>query len=170
MKVAGVACAPLVRDATPADAAAICSIYNPFVTGTTVSFEEAPVSEEAMATRIAELTRTHPWLVAAFAGEVAGYAYASPWRTRAAYRHAAECSVYVAPAHAGRGVGRALYTALFARLREQGIHTAIGGIALPNDASVGLHERMGFTPVARFREVGLKFDRRIDVGYWQLLL
>jgi len=161
---------PDVRDAGTGDAEAICAIYNPFVTGTTVTFEETPVTADAMATRIAELTRTHPWLVAATADGIAGYAYAGPWRTRAAYRHAAECSVYIAPAHAGRGVGRALYTALFARLRELGIHTVIGGIALPNDASVALHERLGFTHVARFREVGWKLGRRIDVGYWQLLL
>lgn len=162
--------APRVRDATPGDAAAICAIYNPYVAGTAISFEEAPVGDDAMAARIGEVTRTHPWLVAVVEGAVAGYAYASPWRTRAAYRFAAECSVYLAPAHAGRGLGRALYGELFARLRAQGIHTVIGGIALPNDASVRLHERMGFTPVARFREVGLKFDRRIDVGYWQLML
>lgn len=161
---------PQVRAATTGDADAICAIYNPFVINTTVTFEEAPVAADAMATRIAELTRTHPWLVADATAGIAGYAYAGPWRTRAAYRHATECSVYVAPAHAGRGVGRALYTALFARLRALGIHTVIGGIALPNEASVALHERMGFTQVARFHEVGFKLGRRIDVGYWQLLL
>ncbi len=94
--------------------------HSSFVTGTTVTFEEMPVAADALATRIAALTRTHPWLVAASADGIAGHAYAGPWRTRAAYRHAAECSLHVAPAHAGRGVGRALYTALCARLREMG--------------------------------------------------
>ncbi|MFO1413800.1 MAG: arsinothricin resistance N-acetyltransferase ArsN1 family B [Burkholderiales bacterium] len=159
-----------VRPATPADAEAVCTIYNPFVTGTVVTFEETPVATDEMAARIAQVSRTHHWLVATAGGAVAGYAYAGPWRTRAAYREAAECSVYVAPAHARRGVARALYARLLALLRAQGIHTVIGGIALPNDASVALHERMGFAPVAHFREVGFKFGRRIDVGYWQLLL
>jgi phosphinothricin acetyltransferase len=173
--VAAVVSAPraadlVVRTATTDDAGAICAIYNPFVTDTTVTFEEDPVSVEAMATRIAELTPTHPWLVATIDGAVAGYAYAGPWRTRAAYRQSAECSVYVAPDRARSGVARALYARLFARLRAQSMHTVIGGIALPNAASVALHEHMGFVPVARFREVGFKFGQRIDVGYWQLLL
>jgi L-amino acid N-acyltransferase YncA len=160
----------MIRYATPADAAGICRIYNPYVQDTVISFEEAPVPVAAMATRIEELLRTHPWHVAESDGEIAGYAYASPWRSRAAYRHAVETSVYVAQQHAGRGLGRALYGVLLQDLTQRGFHCAMGGIALPNPASIALHESMGFVEVGRFREVGWKFGRWVDVGYWQRFL
>ena len=164
------AAAPLLRSAVPADAAAICAIYNPYVRDTTISFEEAPVGEPEMAQRIADTTRRYPWLVADDGGRPVGYAYASQWRSRSAYRFAVETTVYVAPDAPRRGVGSALYRALLDDLRARGFHCAMGGIALPNPASVALHEKMGFRQVAHFREVGWKFDRRVDVGYWQLLL
>lgn len=160
----------MLRCAVPADADAICAIYNPYVRDTTISFEEAPVTEMEMAQRIVDTTRRYPWLVAEEGGRVAGYAYASQWRTRSAYRFAVETTVYVAPHGPRRGVGSALYRALLDELRTRGFHCAMGGIALPNPASIALHEKMGFRQVAHFREVGWKFDRRIDVGYWQLLL
>jgi L-amino acid N-acyltransferase YncA len=160
----------MIRPATPADADAIGAIYNPYVTGTVITFEETPVAAAEMAARIATLTGTHPWLVHEDAGQIQGYAYAGPWRTRAAYRHAVETTVYLDAAQSGRGLGSALYDALLAQLRHRGFHCAMGGIALPNPASVALHEKMGFRKVAHFSEVGWKQNRWIDVGYWQCLL
>jgi phosphinothricin acetyltransferase len=102
-------------------------------------------------------------------GRVLGYAYASKWRARPGYRHAVESSVYVDHGQRGRGLGLALYRALLARL-EGRFHAIIGGIALPNAASIALHERLGFRQVACFPEVGHKFGAWVDVGYWQLTL
>ncbi len=159
------------RNATPDDAAAIAGIYNHYVANTTISFEEALVTEPAMRQRIAELLDSGlPWLVATDESKVIGYAYASKWRVRAAYRFAVESSVYLDAARAGQGLGMALYVRLIEQLRAAGIHVVIGGIALPNPASIALHEKAGFTKVAHFSEVGRKFDRWIDVGYWQLNL
>lgn len=160
-----------IRDASVEDAESIASIYNHFVLMTSISFEEAEVPVMAMAGRIADLQASGlPWLVAEADGVIAGYAYATKWRVRHAYRFSVETSVYLAPDQAGKGLGTALYEVLLARLRDAGYHLAIGGIALPNAASVALHEKLGFEKVAQFREVGFKFDRWTDVGYWQLVL
>lgn len=162
---------PAIRNALAADAPAVARLYNHFVTHTTVSFEEVPVPDAVMAARIAEVQSVPlPWLVAECDGALAGYAYATRWRVRSAYRYAVEVSVYVDPACSRRGIGSRLYAALFAELRGLGMHTAIGGIVLPNLASVALHEKHGFRKVAHFSEVGFKFDRWIDVGYWQRAL
>jgi len=160
----------LIRPATPQDAAAICSIYNPYVTGTAITFEEQPVSIEAMQTRITEVIDTFPWLVLEEENVVLGYAYAMPWRARPAYRFSVETTIYLGPSAQKRGFGSALYRALIEGLRGSGLHSAIGGIALPNTASLALHEKLGFKKVAHFSEVGWKFGRWIDVGYWQLNL
>ncbi|MFL6708574.1 MAG: arsinothricin resistance N-acetyltransferase ArsN1 family B [Massilia sp.] len=160
-----------LRDASAADAPALASIYNHYVLTTAISFEEDPVAAAAMAGRITELQADGlPWLVAERGGIIIGYAYASKWRVRPAYRFAVETSVYVAAAAVGGGAGKALYRALLARLRERGFHLAIAGIALPNDASIALHERFNFEKTAHFKEVGFKFGQWRDVGYWQLLL
>ena len=160
----------LIRSATPEDAAALCAIYNPYIAGTVITFEEQPVAVPEMQRRIAAVQPALPWLVAEDAGHVAGYAYAAPWRPRAAYRHSVESTIYLAPASHGRGLGRRLYGELLDQLRARGLHTVIGGVALPNPASVGLHEALGFKQVAEFGEVGFKFGRWINVGYWQLHL
>jgi len=160
----------VIRLATTADADAICKIYNHYVESTIVTFEETPVTPDAMAERIADIQRSHVWYVACIDDAVAGYAYAGPWRSRAAYRFAVETTVYLDRGHTRRGLGRALYGQLLPDLLELGFHCAMGGIALPNDASVALHERMGFAKVAHFREVGFKFNRWIDVAYWQRAL
>jgi phosphinothricin acetyltransferase len=160
----------VVRPATARDAAAIAAIYNPHVSGTIVTFEEEPVTDAEMARRIAEIVPRLPWLVGEVDGAVAGYAYASPWKTRSAYRYSVETSIYMAADRAGRGLGRRLYTALLDDLRTRGFQVAIGGISLPNDASVALHERLGFVPVAVFPGVGWKLGRWVDVGYWQFAL
>jgi phosphinothricin acetyltransferase len=111
-----------------------------------------------------------PWLVLEQTSEIVGYAYATPWKARSAYRYSAESSVYLAPASTGKGFGKQLYQALLAELRGAGLHAINAGIALPNPASVALHEALGFQACAVFREVGYKFERWVDVGYWQLFL
>ena len=159
-----------IRDAIPADAPAIAAIYTHYVETTVISMEYEPVDAAEMAQRIAEVQAAAlPWLVIVEDGEVLAYAYASKWRARPGYRHAVESSVYVAPAQRGRGHGLALYRALLAQPSGR-YHCVIGGIALPNAASVALHERLGFRQVASFSEVGHKFGQWVDVGYWQLLL
>ncbi len=159
-----------VRHADPArDGGACAAIYAPHVLGPATFDEEVP-DAAAFARRIAEGARTHPWLVLDGLGAVAGFAYASPHRARPGYRWAAEVSVYVAQDVQGRGAGRALYTALLGLLRRQGLRVALAGIALPNPASVGLHEAMGFEPAGIFRAVGWKTGAWRDVGWWQLAL
>jgi phosphinothricin acetyltransferase len=160
-----------IRPATALDAGRIAAIYNHYVTTTTVSFEEEPVTASGMARRIADVDAAGlPWLVLEVDGIVAGYAYATKWRVRPAYRHSVESSVYLDGAFAGRGFGRLLYGALLDELRTRELHLVIGGIALPNEASIGLHEALGFRKVAHFSEVGKKFGRWLDVGYWELRL
>ncbi len=123
-----------------------------------------------MARRIAEYGASHGWLVAEVDGVLAGYAYGSPHRTRAAYASSCDVAVYVDPGHTRKGLGRALYAALLSMLADKGYHAAFAGIALPNEASIGLHEAMGFTPVGIYREVGWKLGAWRDVGWWQLRL
>lgn len=160
----------MIRPCTAADVASICDIYNHYVANTVVTFEESPVDAAEMSGRIAQVTASLPWLVFESAAGIAGYAYAAAWKARAAYRHAVESSIYLAPHAIGRGLGSALYSELIADLRRRGMHCVIGGAALPNPASVALHDKLGFAKVAEFRQVGFKFGRWIDVGYWELLL
>ena len=159
-----------IRDASSADAEAVCRIYNPYIRDTIVSFEETEVGAEEMRARMAAVTKTYPWLIAEEGGAVLGYAYAAQWQERASYRHSAIVTVYVAKGHTGRGIGTLLYRALLERLRALPVHIALGGISLPNAASVALHEKCGFRKTAHFEEVGYKFGRWIDVGYWQIRL
>ena len=160
-----------IRPVTVEDAAAICAIYNPYVAGTTISFEEEPVPAAEMALRIADvLAAGLPWLVAEDGGQLVGYAYATRWRARSAYRTSVESTVYVDGAAAGRGTGTLLYRALLDELRTREVRMVIGGVAQPNERSVALHERLGFRKVAHFSEVGRKFGRWVDVAYWELRL
>ena len=159
-----------IRAATQSDAAALADIYNPYILETTVTFEEAAIGPADMAERIAEADGAGlPFLLADARDVPIGFAYASKWKGRCAYRHSAEVTVYVGRDHWRCGVGTMLYTRLLDLLQRAGFHAAIGGIALPNESSIALHERLGFTKVAQFREVGFKFNRWIDVGYWQRL-
>ena len=160
----------MIRTVSPNDAASIASIYNHYVEKTTITFEEDLVSAAVMAERIEQVTRAHPWLVDEENGSMRGYAYASQWRPRASYRHSAESTIYVAHTCTGRGVGAALYRELLTRLAEADFHCAVGVIALPNTASVALHEKFGFRKVGHLEQIGRKFDTWIDVGHWQLLL
>ncbi len=161
----------IVRDAIPdRDAAACLGIYAPFVRDTFVSFEEQVPTLEQFRERIRSTTTTHPWLVLQDRGEVVGYAYASPHRARAACRWATDVSVYVAASHRGAGAGRRLYAELLDRLRRQGFRVACAGATLPNDASVRLHEAMGFKPVGVYERIGWKAGAWRDVIWWQLEL
>jgi phosphinothricin acetyltransferase len=159
------------RDANIDDAAQIVSIYNHYVLNTVISMEYETVTPADMAQRIGDVQSAGlPWLVLLDGERIVGYAYASKWRARFGYRHSVESSVYLAPEQQRRGLGGMLYRRLLERLREQGCHAVMGGIALPNPGSVALHEKLGFDQVAHFREVGRKFGGWVDVGYWQLTL
>ncbi|MEO6041615.1 MAG: arsinothricin resistance N-acetyltransferase ArsN1 family B [Croceibacterium sp.] len=159
----------VIRPATSADAAACAAIYAPFVTDSWISFELESPSVAEMARRIASYGASHAWLLAEVQGQVVGYAYGSPHRTRAAYASSCDVAVYVDPGSSRQAIGRALYAALLELLRRN-YHAAYAGIALPNAASVGLHEALGFTPVGIYREVGWKLGQWRDVGWWQRLL
>lgn len=147
------------------DAAACAAIYAPHVEDGPTSFEERPPDAVELAGRIED---SHAWLVADEGGEVVGFAYACPHRSRPAYRWSVDVSVYVAAGHRGEGHGRRLYEALFAELRERGFRVVCAGITLPNEASVALHEALGFEPVGVYRGIGWKAGAWRDVGWWQL--
>jgi L-amino acid N-acyltransferase YncA len=156
-----------IRFAEPTDAAGILAIYGPYCESTCVSFEVVAPTIEQIQERISRITADHPWLVGEIDGQIAGYVYASRHHERAAYRWSVDVAVYVAPGQQRRGVGRILYETLFSILLEQGHFKAFAGITLPNPASVGLHESLGFRPAAIYRGVGYKFGRWLDVGWWQ---
>nr|WP_058023414.1 GNAT family N-acetyltransferase [Pseudohongiella spirulinae] len=159
----------MLRDARASDAGQIAHIYNYYVLNTVVTFEEKAVPEIEMASRISDVQGLGlPWLVAEDSdGAISGYAYAVRWKTRAAYKFSVETTVYTDPELRRNGLGTMLYSALFERLMAAGIHSAVGGICLPNDASVALHEKMGMKQIARFNEIGFKAGQWLDVGYWQ---
>lgn len=159
-----------IRLAAESDAAAMVGIYAPVVEGTVISFELVPPSVDEFRSRVRDISAYAPCLVYEHDGGVVGYAYASKFRARPAYRFTVETTVYVHADHRGRGVGRALYRSLLACLRLQGFRRAVGGITLPNAASVALHETMGFTKCAVFAKVGFKFGGWHDVGFWELEL
>jgi phosphinothricin acetyltransferase len=159
-----------IRLARVGDAEAIAAIYAPVVQSTAISFEIDPPDALTIEHRVTETLRTYPWLVCEIAGEVAGYAYATKHRDRAAYQWSVDASVYVHPSFHRRGIGRALYTSLFRIVQSQGFVNAYAGITLPNPASVRLHESVGFRPIGVYRNVGFKADRWHDVGWWGLNL
>ena len=161
----------VLRHADPhRDGAACAAIYAPNVEASVASFEEVAPDAEQFSDRIATTTRTHPWLVLEDAGRVAGFAYASRHRARAAYRWAADVGIYVDPAYQRRGAGRRLYDALFACMRSQHLRVACAGITLPNDASVALHRAVGFEQVGIYRDIGYKRGAWHDVVWMQLVL
>jgi phosphinothricin acetyltransferase len=161
----------MIRPAAAGDAGAIARIYNHYIQNTVITFEEQIVSAEEIAGRIETVSAASlPWLVVEDAGRIMGYAYAAKWRARSAYRFSVELTVYLDPDCVGQGLGSQLYSALFAVLKEKGVHSVIGGVAQPNPASAALHEKFGMTKVAHFSEVGFKFGKWVDVGYWQATL
>lgn len=152
------------------DAEALLAIYAPHIEHGFTSFEFTVPSVAEFRERIRQTLRTHPWIIAEESGRITGYAYGSTHRTRAGYQWSCDVSVYVDPDCHRRGVGRELYTVLLALLRAQGFVNAYAGIALPNPASVALHERLGFQPIGVYRGVGYKHGKWHDVGWWSLAL
>lgn len=151
------------------DSSQICALYNHFIDQTVITFEQQALSVEEMTSRLSNFSDMCPVSVCEDAGHVVGYAYASLWKQRSAYRHSAETSIYLHPHYFRRGLGKQLYQQLLADLFRRDFHVALACITLPNAASIALHESLGFRKVAHFNEVGLKFDQWLDVGYWQKL-
>ena len=161
----------MIRPATPADAEALVNIYNPYITDSVITFEEEPISAEEFAGRIKKvLDGGYPYYVAEEDGRIVGYSYASQFRTRYSYRFTCESTVYLDADYKGRGLGTQLYQVLIDELRQRGFHMVIGGVTLPNPASEALHTKLGFKKIAHFSEVGFKFNRWLDVGFYELKL
>jgi len=159
----------IIRNVQENDIPAIVEIYNPYITRTAVSFEEEPVTVTEIRRRIEEVqTYALPWLCAEIDGSLAGYAYATRWRERSAYRFTAESTIYLGDGFLGLGIGVKLFSVLLEQVRAAGMHQVMAVITLPNPASVGLHEKLGYVKVAHFSQVGYKFEHWLDVGYWQL--
>jgi len=159
-----------IRPADSEDAEEIAEIYNHYIATSHATFELEAIDGAEMQRRVADTIRQdYPFLVADEGSAIGGYAYGRPFRPRPGYRHAVEVAVYVHPGRQGKGVGKQLYDQLLPLLFDNGVHSLIATIALPNDASVRLHENFGFVKSGHFQEVGRKFDRWVDVGYWQLL-
>ncbi len=158
---------PLIRPATADDAPTVRDIYAPIVKNTAISFEDEPPMPSEMARRIEAALA---FLVAERGGRVVGYAYAGAHRARAAYRTSVDVSVYIGEGARRSGIGKALYGALLPHLKHHGYHAAFAGIALPNPGSIALHQSVGFSPVGIFRDVGFKFGKFHDVGWWQRIL
>jgi phosphinothricin acetyltransferase len=160
-----------IRNADPdKDAAACAAIYLPFVTDSATSFDEEPPTPASFADKINHLSESYPFLVATEDKEVLGYAYASEYRARVAYRWSAEVSVYIHAEHRGRGVGQRLYEVLLELMTKQGFRVAVAAITVPNDASISLHERCGFQEVGVFRRIGFKLGEWRDVAFLELQL
>lgn len=159
----------MIRTVAREDASQIADIYNFYVANTIVTFEETPVLAEDMVLRIEGIHSAKlPWLIAESHNQVIGYAYASKWKERSAYSRSVEVTIYLSSTATGQGWGKKLYQALFEQLKNRSIHAVMAGIALPNEPSIALHEKLGMQKVAHFSEVGRKFDKWVDVGYWQL--
>ena len=160
----------MIRDVTLDDADAICEIYKHYILNTNITFEETPVAADQMRQRITTVTASYPWLVATDNDQIQGYAYVGRWHERAAFRHSVECAIYLDAEVIGKGIGKALLSALMDRVRQTDIHAVIAAITLPNEPSICLHEKFGFEQVGHFKQTGYKFNGWIDVGYWQLLI
>ena len=161
----------MIRNVKTEDAAPLVAIYNHYIENTVITFEEMPLTEMEFAERITSITHDFPWIVHEQEQNViTGYAYANTWKTRGAYRQCVEISMYLDKNQLGKGIGTQLYQALIDALKARGKHTLLAGIAIPNDASIALHRKLGFEKVGYFKEVGRKFDRWLDVEYWELLI
>lgn len=159
----------MIRSVHLEDAEAIATIYNYYIENTTATFEEEAIDSEEMKKRISGIVSKYPYLVFEEEGAILGYAYGSDWKGRSAYKFTVESSIYLGPNAISKGIGSILYTALLKQLIALDFHAIIGGISLPNEASVALHEKFGFEKIALFKEVGFKFNKWVDVGYWQLI-
>lgn len=158
-----------IRPVETTDSAAITAIYNHFILHSTATFEEQAITSDEIENRIDAIIKNYPWLVCIQDEKLIGYAYAGRWKERSAYKNTTEVTIYLHPTAVGSGAGTALYTALIDAIKPH-FHVAMAVISLPNDASVKFHEKFGFQKAAHFKEVGRKFDRWIDVGFWQKML
>jgi L-amino acid N-acyltransferase YncA len=158
----------IIRQATENDAAKVKDIYNWYIGNTIITFETMVLSTPEMATRIREKLASYDWLIGEIDGCVIGYAYYGSFRPRAAYAHTVESTVYLSRDYTGRGYGKALYAELIRSAKERGFRELVGVIALPNPASVAIHEALGFSKAGLLKNVGSKFGNYIDVGIWQL--
>jgi phosphinothricin acetyltransferase len=160
----------MIRKVKIEDTSVITSIYNYYIKNTIVTFEEFEIDEAEMKIRILDISAKFPWIVFEENGQILGYAYADVWKTRAAYKNTIETTVYLNPEFIQKGVGSKLYTELLDQLIKLNFHAIIGVISFPNEASITLHEKFGFEKVAHFKEVGYKFNKWIDVGFWELMI
>lgn len=160
----------LIRTISTGDATQVAAIYNYYIANTVVTFDEQPVTAQEMSTRIAQVTEKYPWIAGEENGRIIGYAYASAWKVRSAYRHSAEVSIYLEHGYSRKGYGSLLYTRLLEQLQLTDLHAIIGGIAMPNEGCVHLHEKFGFEKIAHFKEVGFKLNRWVDVAYYEKIL
>lgn len=160
----------MIRRVSEKDLKQICGIYNYYIENTAITFEETPVSLKEMRNRVKNITISYPWYVYEEDEQVAGYTYARKWKDRYAYRFSVESTVYIKNSALGKGIGSKLYTKLLKELKNRNFHVIVAGISLPNDRSQRFHEKFGFVKVAYFSEVGYKFNKWVDVGYWELLL
>lgn len=158
------------RNVTPDDAGEICRIYNPFITDTTVSFEQEPLSVEAMRQRIIDISSHYPYIVCEVDREIAGYCYVHPWKERAAYGGTMETTIYLDDRYKHQGIAKELMTLLIDRCRHLGYHSLIACITADNEESCHFHARLGFKLVSHFKAVGHKFGRDLDVVDYQLIL
>ena len=160
----------MIRVVKETDTVHIAKIYNHYILNTLITFEEQPLIPEELLERIKSITAEYPWLVYEDNGRVVGYAYATRWKERSAYRHTVEVAIYLDVKDIGKHIGSRLTAALLDELRNRKTHSVLAGIALPNTASVKLCEKFGFAMVGQLKEVGYKFDQWVDVGYWELIL
>ena len=160
----------MIRNAHITDAKQLVAIYNYYVLHSVVTFDDVPMSLKDFEEKVSLIGATFPFIVFEEDSEILGYAYGSKWRQKPAYTHTVETTVYVKHDTHGKRIGTKLYAELLSLLKKQKYHAVIGGLTLPNDASVKLHEKFGFQQVAHFKEVGLKFGQWLDVGFWELLL
>lgn len=162
----------MIRSAEPKDAIDIVDIYNHYILHSHATFELKPIEAKEMISRIHNVQEQFglPWFVLEEGSKVVGYAYATQWKARPAYSKTTETSIYLHANSGGKGYGKKLYGQLINELKSLGYHAIIGGMSLPNESSRLLHEKLGFQKIAHFKEVGYKFDRWIDVGYWELIL
>ena len=159
----------MIRTVRLTDAATLANIYNYYVENTIITFEEESISEQTFRSRIqTSIEQQNLWLVLEDQNEIVGYAYSSPWKSRSAYQYTHEITIYLNPEHAGKGFGSTLVNSLLLQLKNTRVRNLIAIIALPNEASIALHEKLGMEKVAHFSKVGYKFSEWIDVGYWQL--
>ena len=160
----------MIRAVHITDAQQLVDIYNYYVLHSVITFDKTPFSTQEFEDKIGAISSHFPFLVFEEDNEILGYAYGSKWRQKPAYNNTVESTVYLKHDVQGKQIGTQLYAELLKQLKQQNFHVIIGGLTLPNEASVKLHEKFGFKEVAHFKQVGYKFNKWLDVGFWQLNL